>query len=267
MDVSPSILSDEFIPLQEGISSLAPTNPEQFEYRLKTEFSPEVDMGEVAQDCNLDYRPGELSEDYIPPTTFLDPNSRAAEGTHQEAKQPTARPQYTRTSSHAALEKPQRPSRPRVHTQRQSDNAHPSTRCSPRRKRRSHTHPHPPSPDADADPTDLKALRAKQAHSIVERRYRDNLNAKIMQLHHTLCATGSPYISATSPPSANGGGANTPTKVRKSDIMTDAMNYVHHSETAMRQMAHEIARLTDRVRMLEGLVRWEDCVSFKEMGG
>ncbi|KIX98842.1 uncharacterized protein Z520_05303 [Fonsecaea multimorphosa CBS 102226] len=109
--------------------------------------------------------------------------------------------------------------------------------------------------------------RAKQAHSIVERRYRDNLNGKIMQLHRTLSAIGSPtrmagLSTADESPSA----AHDPrTRVRKSDVMTDAVNYVHQSEVSMRHMTDEIKRLNDRVRTLEKLVKCEDCALLKQM--
>ncbi|OAP63630.1 hypothetical protein AYL99_02857 [Fonsecaea erecta] len=107
--------------------------------------------------------------------------------------------------------------------------------------------------------------RAKQAHSIVERRYRDNLNGKIMQLHRTLNAIGSPSrmagLSTDEPPSAH----DQRTRVRKSDVMTDAVNYVHQSEVSMRHMTDEIKRLSDRVRTLEKLVKCEDCALLKQM--
>ncbi|EXJ74079.1 uncharacterized protein A1O5_02373 [Cladophialophora psammophila CBS 110553] len=107
--------------------------------------------------------------------------------------------------------------------------------------------------------------RAKQAHSIVERRYRDNLNGKIMQLHRTLSSIGSPTrmagLSTDEPPSAH----DQRTRVRKSDVMTDAVNYVHQSEVSMRHMTDEIKRLADRVRTLEKLVKCEDCALLKQM--
>ncbi|ETI26293.1 hypothetical protein G647_03070 [Cladophialophora carrionii CBS 160.54] len=136
-----------------------------------------------------------------------------------------------------------------------------------------------PLADDDDDEAQAQAqARAKQAHSIVERRYRDNLNGKIMQLHRTLSSiaasggnqnrtAGDYYLdgdeTATQKPQDQRTGAGT--RVRKSDVMTDAVNYVHQSEVQMRHMENEISRLTDRVRTLEKLVRCEDCVVLKEM--
>ncbi|OCT48841.1 hypothetical protein CLCR_04879 [Cladophialophora carrionii] len=135
-----------------------------------------------------------------------------------------------------------------------------------------------PLADDDDEAQAQAQVRAKQAHSIVERRYRDNLNGKIMQLHRTLSSiaagggnqnrtAGDYYLdgdeTATQKPQDQRTGAGT--RVRKSDVMTDAVNYVHQSEVQMRHMENEISRLTDRVRTLEKLVRCEDCVVLKEM--
>ncbi|KAH0832683.1 hypothetical protein AYO21_04773 [Fonsecaea monophora] len=107
--------------------------------------------------------------------------------------------------------------------------------------------------------------RAKQAHSIVERRYRDNLNGKIMQLHRTLNTIGSPARLAGLTTDETPGMHDPRTRVRKSDVMTDAVNYVHQSEVSMRHMTDEIKRLNDRVRTLEKLVKCEDCALLKQM--
>jgi hypothetical protein len=148
---------------------------------------------------------------------------------------------------------------------RSSSSAATATTKKPRKRGR--------KPSADND--EEAQARAKQAHSIVERRYRDNLNGKIMQLQRTLSSiAGSPTGAADSflegddisqqkqhQDQRTGGG----TRIRKSDVMTDAVNYVHQSEVQMRHMSNEISRLRERVRTLEKLVRCEDCVLLKEM--
>ncbi|EHY53900.1 bHLH/Zip transcription factor [Exophiala dermatitidis] len=108
-------------------------------------------------------------------------------------------------------------------------------------------------------------LRAKQAHSVVERRYRDNLNGKIMQLHRALIAAESTSRLNGKPTQDFFASREHRAKVRKSDVMTDAMNYVHQSEVEMRHMSDEITRLNDRVRALEKLVKCEDCTLLKQM--
>ncbi|KIW13414.1 hypothetical protein PV08_08602 [Exophiala spinifera] len=106
--------------------------------------------------------------------------------------------------------------------------------------------------------------RAKQAHSLVERKYRENLNAKIAQLHNTL------QSSHYGPRANEDGDSDAPAavpanKVRKSDVLTEAMNYVNQTEVEMRHMENEIQRLGERVRVLEKLVRCEDCSLLKQM--
>jgi hypothetical protein len=109
--------------------------------------------------------------------------------------------------------------------------------------------------------------RAKQAHSLVERKYRENLNAKIAQLHNTL------QSSHYGPRTGEEGDSDVPeapnaipaSKMRKSDVLSEAMNYVNQTEVEMRHMENEIQRLSDRVRVLEKLVRCEDCSLLKQM--
>jgi len=109
--------------------------------------------------------------------------------------------------------------------------------------------------------------RAKQAHSLVERKYRENLNGKIAQLHNTL------QSSHYGPRTGEEGDSDVPeapnaipaSKVRKSDVLSEAMNYVNQTEVEMRHMENEIQRLSDRVRVLEKLVRCEDCSLLKQM--
>ncbi|EXJ88278.1 hypothetical protein A1O1_05208 [Capronia coronata CBS 617.96] len=108
-------------------------------------------------------------------------------------------------------------------------------------------------------------LRAKQAHSVVERRYRDNLNGKIMQLHRALVAAESTPRLSGMPNQDFFASRENRAKVRKSDVMTEAMNYVHQSEVEIRHMSDEITRLNDRVRALEKLVKCEDCTLLKQM--
>jgi len=106
--------------------------------------------------------------------------------------------------------------------------------------------------------------RAKQAHSLVERKYRENLNAKIAQLHNTLQSTH--YGPKNGEEDEEEPPAPVPAnKVRKSDVLTEAMNYVNQTEVEMRHMDNEIQRLSDRVRALEKLVRCEDCSLLKQM--
>jgi len=87
-------------------------------------------------------------------------------------------------------------------------------------------------------------IQAKKAHSAVERRYRENLNSKIMDLHRTLLATefGSRSSNVEDVRLLDLGKEEW-SKIRKSDVLVNAMNYVHQSEIEMRHMSEEIRRL------------------------
>ena len=111
----------------------------------------------------------------------------------------------------------------------------------------------------NADDPDAKS-HSKKAHSLVERRYRENLNGNIAQLHLALLKTkrvcdGTPEDQDDDweePRQAL-------SKVRKSDVMLEAVDYVHQTEVELRHMANEIEVLTARVRQLEKLVKCEEC--------
>ncbi|KIX02218.1 uncharacterized protein Z518_08157 [Rhinocladiella mackenziei CBS 650.93] len=151
---------------------------------------------------------------------------------------------------------PVRSSRPQGQAQGQS-RKQPKDEKQPRstRSRGRKTQPHSHFSSAD----DSATLRAKHNHSVVERRYRDNLNGKITQLHRTLLATeANPHLanykSQILAPFQDGA-----SRVRKYDIMTKAINYVHQSEVEIRHMTDEIRHLQERIYGLEKLVKCEDC--------
>jgi hypothetical protein len=124
--------------------------------------------------------------------------------------------------------------------------------------------------------------RAKAAHSRVEKRYRENLNAKLTLLHTTLqntrygCTRNNDdsdsefdfdaNINSTPKPKPSSSTAGN-SKFRKSDVLSDAMNYVHQTEVEMRHMENEILRLNERASTLEKLVRCEDCGILKNLVG
>jgi len=87
-------------------------------------------------------------------------------------------------------------------------------------------------------------IQAKKAHSAVERRYRENLNSKIMDLHRTLLAAGFGSRSSDAEDvRLLDLGKEEWSKIRKSDVLVNAMTYVHQSEIEMRHMSEEIRRL------------------------
>ena len=116
-----------------------------------------------------------------------------------------------------------------------------------------------------SDDIDAKS-HSKKAHSLVERRYRENLNGNIAQLHLALLKT---KRVGDSTPEDKDDDWEEPrqvlSKVRKSDVMLEAVDYVHQTEVELRHMANEIELLTARVRQLEKLVKCEDCPLVKQL--
>lgn len=105
----------------------------------------------------------------------------------------------------------------------------------------------------------------KRAHLLVERRYRENLNGNMAQLHRVLLKTK--RVSNASSKDMNDGARErqqASPKVRKSDVLLDAVDYVHQTEVEHRHMADEIDRLTAQVKELEKLVRCEDCILMQQ---
>jgi hypothetical protein len=107
---------------------------------------------------------------------------------------------------------------------------------------------------------------SKKAHSLVERRYRENLNNNIAELHLALLETKrlgrfAPQSQADDPEERR----QALSKVRKGDVLLDAVNYVHQTEVELRHMADEISLLSNRVRQLEKLVKCEDCALMKQL--
>lgn len=137
-----------------------------------------------------------------------------------------------------------------------------------------------------------KKQRAKQAHSLVEKKYRENLNTKLSLLHATLQNAqhgANRYNDAFSNDSdlellddeyadedmkpriikRTDTGATGDSKFKKSEVLDDAMNYVNQTEVEMRHMETELIRLTERTKALEKALeqrgKCEDCSLLKRM--
>jgi len=109
------------------------------------------------------------------------------------------------------------------------------------------------------------APRGRQAHSLVERKYRENLNAKIEELFTALQKTQmSRRGESRLPP--QGQSMGTAARVRKSDILAEALNYIYQSEVDMRHMADEISRLKNGTKpAAEKVNKCDDCSLRKQV--
>ncbi|OAP55453.1 hypothetical protein AYL99_10426 [Fonsecaea erecta] len=125
---------------------------------------------------------------------------------------------------------------------------------------------------SSSDGEDLAHTLAKQTHSAIERKYRNNLNAKMWQLHRTLEGTSWMSSTSTTTTSSDDNSDAPPQRQgeqqppRKSDILSNALQYIDESELEMRHMSDEIQRLTSRLAALQRLVRCGgDCDALKQI--
>jgi Helix-loop-helix DNA-binding domain len=107
---------------------------------------------------------------------------------------------------------------------------------------------------------------SRKAHSLVERRYRENLNGSIAKLQQTLLSTK--RFGRTVAEDGEDGSdeqQQSLSKLRKSDVMLQAVDYVHQTEVELRHMADEIELLTMRIGQVERMVKCEDCVLMQRL--
>ncbi|KIW51175.1 hypothetical protein PV05_09919 [Exophiala xenobiotica] len=96
-----------------------------------------------------------------------------------------------------------------------------------------------------------EATKKKQAHTVIERRYRDKLNNNIKQLYHTLLEAKQGSRVSPFQFSDHRDFRAPPRHIKKSDIINDAINYIHQTEVDIRHMKTEISHLQAMVQMLE----------------
>jgi hypothetical protein len=97
---------------------------------------------------------------------------------------------------------------------------------------------------------------SKTAHSITERKYRENLNLKITQLQQTLLVTD--YFSQEDSRLSDQAPAPNVAKLRKGDILASTIDYVQQAEIDKRHMREEIKLLRTQIAAMERLNRCED---------
>ena len=137
-----------------------------------------------------------------------------------------------------------------------------------KRNRTSQTKPEPPSAN---DPSKKAASNARTAHSVIEHNYRKNLNDKMEQLRQVLSTAN--VAERDSSGLAPGGASDaddrdltsSSTRVRKSDVLIHAFDYVKRSEKEKKNMMEENAFLKRRLVALEKLVKCEDCSLLEQM--
>lgn len=122
-----------------------------------------------------------------------------------------------------------------------------------------------PNPKIKKQSTDIEgSLRgthgsrgSKTAHSIIERKYRENLNSKITQLQDTLSVTD--YFIQEDSRLPNEAPVPNAAKPRKGDILTHTIDYIQHAEIDKRHMSEEIRLLRSQITAMKRPNSCNDC--------
>ncbi|KAF1988661.1 hypothetical protein K402DRAFT_328495 [Aulographum hederae CBS 113979] len=114
-----------------------------------------------------------------------------------------------------------------------------------------------PSPDTSpSESTEATAGRsARQPHNQVERKYRENINARLENLRRVV-----PSLQQ----SPNGNGPDiedlpAPAKPSKAVILASATAYIKQAEKEKKQLANENELLKAKVKELQALIKCDDC--------
>jgi hypothetical protein len=98
---------------------------------------------------------------------------------------------------------------------------------------------------------------SKTAHSLVERKYRENLNSKITQLQEALSVADCPVQEDSRLP--NEAPALNGAKPSKGDILTRTIDYIQQAEIDKRHMGAEIKLLRSQLATIKRPSGCEDC--------
>jgi hypothetical protein len=183
-----------------------------------------------------------IKSEYLPPT----PSRRGSNSSIPQTCNLTSFP----------LKKMRRTSADRSSTRSSNSISDTGNQSSNRRSSRSAMIDSQPSLRQDKKSRATPATDPKQAHSLVEKRYRENLNAKIAELNSVLVSAPEGSPSPGEQP-----------QTRKSEVLQTAIDYVNQSQLEMRHMGNDVRRLHARVRQLEKLLKSEDCSFLKGLEG
>ena len=179
-------------------------------------------------------------------------------GSRSTTRDGVASPTITRQPEHVVSSRRQSNRRPSTRTP--VSQGEESSLCKPQAQTGRVSRSRQQAPKEKAQSKVAAKQRAKAAHSLVEKKYRENLNTQLAMLHTTIQnAYYGPrraeeiepeyeFDAEMGPPSRS---ANA--KFRKSEVLSDAMSYINQTEVEMRHMENEIQRLSEKVRMLEEL--------------
>jgi hypothetical protein len=183
----------------------------------------------------------------VEPQEFIHPRFGSTVGCHLEVEDcvpPPCRPALVVLSQ--------------SNSEHKRESASPDSKPSPRRKSSPNNRIGKQSSDIEGSRHGNQATRgSKTAHSIIERKYRENLNAKIAQLQETLTTTD--YFAQDDSRLSNEALAPTAVKPRKGDVLTRTIDYIQHAEIDKRHMSEEIKLLRSQLSALKGPSKCDNC--------
>jgi hypothetical protein len=144
-------------------------------------------------------------------------------------------------------------------SERNSESASSDSKISSRRKSSpTNTKIRKQSTGTEASLHETQGLRrSKTAHSIIERKYRENLNSKITQLQETLSVTD--HLVQEDSRLSNGAPALNRPKPRKGDVLTHTIDYIQHAEIDKRHMSEEIKLLRSQIAAMKRPSKCDNC--------
>ncbi|KAK6526586.1 hypothetical protein TWF694_005168 [Orbilia ellipsospora] len=111
-------------------------------------------------------------------------------------------------------------------------------------------------------------MAKKVAHTVVEKRYREGLNAKYSSLRDELAkAYENESINLASDVNGQLFLVENLMGESRAEVLADAVKFVHHSQRQKREMTNEIEYLKNRIQTLENLVKCGDCSLWRAMRG
>ena len=269
----PEELVGEPAPLESTQSPLdvSPTLQTVYNNGPNTHSGSKTSINSVASsDCHVDL--SRITEHETWNLTALDNDIESRQSTYQSTPSPS-HPKFINSPSVFPARILRRSSSDALSNQQGSKpngRSKPSSSCEtptqPKRRRSYSGVPEKQSPPNDNDP-DLKddaVVReplakstskplGKNSHSIVERRYRENLNTRMIQLDLMLTAI---HDRSRKAGDLDVGPRHTenPGKTRKADVLSDAIRYVKQADIEGATKTKEIDFLRLRVAALEKLV-------------
>ena len=273
---------DSLEPTQLSLD-VSPTLQPVYDSAPNTHSGSKIPINPMASDCHVDL--SKITEHETWHLTGLDNDNKNRKSTYHSPPSPSQH-QHINYPSVSPARIPRRSSFDALSDQ-QGGKSHgrstPSSSCETQAKakrRRSYSgvperesSPNEKDPDLKVDAVVKESLAkstskplVKGSHSLVERRYRENINTRMTQLDQILTAI---HDRSRKDGDLDIGPRHTELsgKPRKADVLNDAIRYVKQAEVDGATKTKEIDFLRLRIAALEKLVHCSDCALLRQLAG